>query len=636
EAGAYAVSRRSTDPAGTMSAPITVKPGVAPYLRTVGGDNPNRWGDYSSVSHDPVDQCFWVYNQWADSTAACSSSGGENGCWATTVGRVCVCAGNEATGDTDLDGRCNDIDACPNDPGNTCPDLTVTKTDGRTSVNAGSTIAYTIVASNRGGATANGATVTDNFPAPLGSCAWTCTATGGSSCPASGSNNIAANVNLAANGSATFTATCNVSPTAAGTLSNTATVAYAGEANTTNNSATDANTTIVPRADLRIAKSDGATVANAGAQVQYTIAASNLSPAPSTAIVADTFAAPLTGCTWTCSPGPGSACPAGGNGHIAAPVTLAANGVATFTARCTISASASGPLSNTATIDGVNDAQPSNDSATDADTIVRALADVSITKTDGVTEVVAGGTLAYTIVARNPAAAVATGVVVTDEFPAPLSGCSWTCSASGGGSCGSAGGSGALVDTATLGAGGTATYTATCTVPASAAAAVLSNTARVAYANDPVPGNNTATDGDTAIRPVADLSITNTDGVVAVDAGRTLTYTIVASNPTPAPVSGATIMDTFAAPLGSCTWTCSATAGGACTGSGSGNISGAVTLGGGGTVTYVARCSVPLSATGVIANSATVAYANDPQPANNSASDTDTAIVPPIFVDGYE
>ncbi|HVF34064.1 MAG TPA: hypothetical protein VND91_01940, partial [Candidatus Saccharimonadia bacterium] len=102
EAGAYAVSRRSTDPAGTMSAPITVKPGVAPYLRTFGGDNPNRWGDYSSVSHDPVDQCFWVYNQWA--AARGSSAGNEDGRWSTTVGRVCVCAGNEATGDTDLDG----------------------------------------------------------------------------------------------------------------------------------------------------------------------------------------------------------------------------------------------------------------------------------------------------------------------------------------------------------------------------------------------------------------------------------------------------------------------------------------------------------------------------------------------------
>ena len=394
EAGAYAVSRRPSDVAGTSSAPVTIRAGDDPYLRTFGDGGPNRWGDYSSVALDPVDQCFWVYNEYAADRGTPIAN--EDGRWGTAAGRVCVCDGNEGTGDTDLDGTCNDVDSCPTQPGSACTDLAITKTDGRTAVNAGASVTYTLTATNVGGTGANGATVTDNFPAPLGACSWTCSATAGSACPSSGSGNIATSVNLAANGTATFMATCTVSPTASGTLSNTATIAFAGEANTGNNSATD-STTIVPRADLRITKTDASSIANAGAQVQYAIVASNLSAAASSGTVTDTFAAPLIGCSWTCSPGPGSACPASGNGNIAAPVVLSAGGNATFTARCTISASATGTVSNTATIAGANDPVASNNSATDT-TAIRTLADVSIEKSDGATRVDAGTNLVYTIV----------------------------------------------------------------------------------------------------------------------------------------------------------------------------------------------------------------------------------------------
>ncbi|MBK7908647.1 MAG: IPTL-CTERM sorting domain-containing protein, partial [Gemmatimonadetes bacterium] len=63
----------------------------------------------------------------------------------------------------------------------------------------------TIVASNAGPSTATGATVTDNFPAALTGATWTCTASAGSSCPASGSGNISASVTLLSGGTATFT-----------------------------------------------------------------------------------------------------------------------------------------------------------------------------------------------------------------------------------------------------------------------------------------------------------------------------------------------------------------------------------------------------------------------------------------------
>ena len=49
---------------------------------------------------------------------------------------------------------------------------------------------------------------------------------------------------------------------------------------------------------------------------------------------------------------------------------------------------------------GVTDPTPGNNSATDSDTLA-AQADLSITKTDGVTTATAGGSVTYTITASN-------------------------------------------------------------------------------------------------------------------------------------------------------------------------------------------------------------------------------------------
>ena len=64
--------------------------------------------------------------------------------------------------------------------------------------------------------------------------------------------------------------------------------------------------------------------------------------------------------------------------------------LATYTATCTINASATGTLSNTATVSsGVTDPVPANNSATDTDTLTPQ-ADIGITKTDGVTTAAPG------------------------------------------------------------------------------------------------------------------------------------------------------------------------------------------------------------------------------------------------------
>ncbi len=256
-----------------------------------------------------------------------------------------------------------------------------------------------------------------------------------------------------------------------------------------------------------------------------------------------------------------------------------------------------------------------------------AVADLGITKTDGVTTAVPGGSVTYTITASNATAIAATGATVADTFPAALS-CTWTCVGAGGGTC-TASGSGNINDTVNLPAGASITYTAVCAIAASATGS-LSNTATVTIAGDPNAANNSATDTDT-LSPQANLGITSTDGVTTATPGGSVTYTITASNAGPSNAPGATVADTFPASL-TCTWTCVGAGGGTCTASGSGNLNDTVNLPAGGSVTYTASCTISAAATGTLSNTATVAApggVTDPNPGNNSATDTDTITAAP-------
>jgi uncharacterized repeat protein (TIGR01451 family) len=265
--------------------------------------------------------------------------------------------------------------------------------------------------------------------------------------------------------------------------------------------------------------------------------------------------------------------------------------------------------------------------ASDHDPVLVGLfqvADVAITKTDGVTTAVPGGSVTYTITASNAGPDPVTGGTVTDTFPAILT-CTWTCVGAGGGTC-TAAGSGNISDTVNLPAGGSVTYTASCAISASATG-TLANTATVSggAAADPNPGNNSATDTDT-LTLQGDLAVTKTDGVTTATAGGSVTYTITASSSGPSDAPGSTVTDTFPADL-TCTWTCAGSGGGTCTASGSGNINDTVSLPAGGSVTYTASCTVAPFAAGTLSNTATVAApagVTDPVPGNNSATDSDT------------
>jgi uncharacterized repeat protein (TIGR01451 family) len=291
------------------------------------------------------------------------------------------------------------------------------------------------------------------------------------------------------------------------------------------------------------------------------------------------------------------------------------------------------------TVDFDGDPRPAATPDIGADEIVEA--DLSITKTDGVTVVSPGGTVTYTIVASNAGAHDVIGATVTDTFPAQLTSCSTTCSGTVGTSCTAGPFGGNINDSVNLPAGGSVTYTAVCTV--SLTPGSISNTASVAApggVTDPTPGNNSDLDDDTVIQAQADVTITKTNFVDDVTAGDPVTYTIVVSNAGPVAATSVTVADTFAAELLSCSTTCIGFGGGSCTsGPTAGNISTVVSLPVGAAVAFTSTCTLSPTAAGTLVNSATATVGGgvvDPDTSDNSATDTDNVINPDIFADGFE
>ncbi|HXQ71934.1 MAG TPA: DUF11 domain-containing protein [Pyrinomonadaceae bacterium] len=315
------------------------------------------------------------------------------------------------------------------------PDFSITKTDGVTTVYRGGPVSYTVVVTNNGTYPVTG-TVTDTVPASVTGVTWTCVASSGSACTtASGSgNSINTSATLIAGGTATYTISGTLSATASGTLTNTATVAvpsWLADATPANNTATDTDT-IHLNANLGITKTDGLTNINTGSAITYTIVVSNAGPDTSSgSIVTDTVPATITGVSWTCgSPTGGATCGAasGSGNSINTTANLPSGSTLRYTVTGTLSASASGTLTNTARIvtaaSGVTDPNdPSrtgagNNSATDNTTINPSPPNIGLVKSVSPNGTQLPGTdLIYTIVYTNSGGQAATSFVIVDPNP---------------------------------------------------------------------------------------------------------------------------------------------------------------------------------------------------------------------------
>jgi len=158
---------------------------------------------------------------------------------------------------------------------------------------------------------------------------------------------------------------------------------------------------------------------------------------------------------------------------------------------------ATGVVTNTVRVSsGTFDPNLANNSAQQV-TTVTAAADLQISKRDGITTVVPGAILTYTIVVTNAGPSAADAVTVQDFLPAGFATARWRCLAGVGASCAISSGAGDVNTTLTLRSGAQATFTLTSTV-ALTVTGDLTNTATVTASGitDPYPANNQATDRD--------------------------------------------------------------------------------------------------------------------------------------------
>ena len=281
----------------------------------------------------------------------------------------------------------------------------------------------------------------------------------------------------------------------------------------------------------------GPVTAIAGTNVTYTITVLNAGPVSATAVSLTDATPPgltLVSVTGACTALP---CSLG---------TLADDETRTVSVTYAIPVNYSGadPIVNTATVTTTSqDTFPDNNSASASTALGAPVADLMITKTNGVSGVVVGTTTTYTITVTNAGPSTAANAVVTDTFPAALTGVSWSCVGTGGAVCGAPAGTGHINSTVTVPVNGTLTFTATGTIDPASTGTIV-NTAQVVPAagtSDPTPA--IATDSD-PIELRADLSVTKT-GPATVVAGDDITYTITVHNAGPSAAADVLVDDVF-------------------------------------------------------------------------------------------
>ncbi|MFN8439186.1 MAG: hypothetical protein U0175_00310 [Caldilineaceae bacterium] len=397
-----------------------------------------------------------------------------------------------------------------------------------------------------------------------------------------------------------------------------------------------------PVHDLSISKNDNVISYTAGLPITYTIVARNLGPSDAiNIIISDTKPAQIGSWTWNCSTQSGGASGCDGivnsSLNFSDSIALPTGAAITYTVVATTTSSANTVLTNTASISATiasTDPVPGNNSATDSDNN-SLLSDLSISKNDNVTSYTAGLPITYTIVARNLGPSDASNILISDIKPIQIGTWTWNCTAQSVGASGCSGSLNSGTDFSnivTLPAGGAITYTVIATTTSSAST-LLTNTAIISASvgtNDPVSGNNSATDSDSN-NLLADLSISKSDNVTGYIAGLPITYTIVARNLGPSDNNSVIVSDTKPSQISNWTWNCTTQSAGTsgCDGvvNSAGNFTDTLILPAGAAITYTVIATTSVSAITSLTNTAnisTTAGISDPVPSNNSAIDIDT------------
>lgn len=229
-------------------------------------------------------------------------------------------------------------------------------------------------------------------------------------------------------------------------------------------------------------------------------------------------------------------------GHVGNMVTadigrLDAQTTAVVTVVVRVDGDASGILAASASVTSAeNELDLSNNSDTH-ETGVRQVSDLVVTQSD-VDPVDAGSSFDYTLTVTNNGPSTATGVVVTDLLP---NGVAYVSSSVTQGLVDESNGT-VTATVGTLASGESATITISLTVDNSTLGTLNNIVAVVADQLDLDTDNNTHTQA-TTVRPVVDLSLTQTDDVDPIHAGDLLTYTLTATNSGPSVATNVVVTD---------------------------------------------------------------------------------------------
>lgn len=472
-----------------------------------------RWGDYSAMSVDPVDDCTFWY------TTHVATGGGGKPTQIASFG----------------------FDYC-------AADLSVTKTDSPDPVIAGQQLTYTVTVANAGPLDATNVTVVDTLPAGV------TYQTDTDSCVEAPAGTLTCDLgDINAGDSDSFDIVVLVDSdltelTGPTSIANTAVGSQDQADDDPSNNTATATTIVNELADLFVQKSckPDTFIASGGTATCF-IDVTNLGPSSARDVsLTDThfanggFAFTVTDATTD---------PAGGTCNIAAGVVTCDLGDiaagATVTVAVELTSDAEGDVNDSATATSPTpDPNLNNNTATGA-VHFRAAADLALTKTDTPDPVIAGQNLTYDFSITNNGPSTAVNVVVTDLLSASLSVVSIT---SSGGTC-NAGTPGSVASTCTfdsMAAAAVETMQIVTRVNASVPdGTILFNNAQVS--SDTADSNNANDLATTAttVNGSADLSIDKSDSPDPVVAGSNLTYTMRVSNAGPSVATSVQVSDTL-------------------------------------------------------------------------------------------